>query len=352
MVHKTTISGRPGAPVVSVVVPMHNEEEALEAFFTRLGTALDSVLRDIGKPYEIICVNDGSTDRTLDGLIAWHRRRPAIKIVNLSRNFGKDIALSAGLDHATGSAVIPIDADLQDPPELIAELFAKWLEGYDVVYAMRQSRSGDGPMKRLTASLFYRFHNRLADVAIPPDTGDFRLMDRRVVDAVRRMPERHRFMKGLFAWVGFRQVGVPYRREPRAAGTTKWKYWRLWNFALDGITSSSTLPLRIWSYLGGAVAIIAFIYGAFLILHTLIAGTDVPGYASLMVAVLFLGGVNLVGLGVQGEYIGRVYGEAKARPLYLVQDAIGFDDNEGAPSEWTETSTPAWEQLKSGTGGS
>ncbi|MGH6946756.1 MAG: glycosyltransferase family 2 protein [Kiloniellales bacterium] len=337
--------------MLSVVVPMHNEEEALDAFFARLIPAIAPVCGQLGRDYEVVCVNDGSTDQTLNRLVGHHKRNPAIKIVDLSRNFGKDIALSAGLDFAKGAAVVPIDADLQDPPELIPELFAKWLEGYDVVYATRSARGGDSVFKRLTASWFYRLHNGVADVRIPNDTGDFRLMDRRVVEVIQHMPERHRFMKGLFAWVGFRQIGMPYERESRIAGTTKWKYWRLWNFAIDGFTSSSTLPLRIWTYLGGIVALAAIFFGASLILYTLIAGVDVPGYASTMVAVLFIGSLNLIGLGIQGEYIGRIFGETKSRPLYLVQDIFGFDRNEGFQDKWTVTSTPEWRQLKAGTGG-
>lgn len=331
---------------------MHNEEEALDAFFARLIPAIAPVCGQLGRDYEVVCVNDGSTDQTLNRILGHRKRNPAIKIVDLSRNFGKDIALSAGLDFASGAAVIPIDADLQDPPELIPELLAKWLEGYDVVYATRSYRGTDSVLKRVTASWFYRVHNRVADVRIPRDTGDFRLMDRRVVEAIQHMPERHRFMKGLFAWVGFRQTGVPYKRERRAAGTTKWKYWRLWNFAIDGITSSTTLPLRIWSYLGGLVALAAFLFGIFLILQTLMTGIDVPGYASTMVAVLFLGGLNLIGLGIQGEYIGRIFGETKSRPLYLVQDVFGFEREQGLQDKWNATPTPEWRQLRAGTGGS
>ncbi|MEE8536270.1 MAG: glycosyltransferase, partial [Kiloniellales bacterium] len=296
-------------------------------------------------------------DATVPKLLAHRKRNPAIRLVSLSRNFGKDIALSAGLDHAEGAAVIPIDADLQDPPEVIPQLFAKWLEGYDVVYATRASRDSDSAAKRLTASWFYRVHNRLAEIDIPDNTGDFRLMDRRVIQALRQLPERSRFMKGLFTWVGFRQTGVSYERQSRAHGTSKWKYWSLWNFALDGITSSTTLPLRIWTYLGAGVSLAAFAYAAFLILDTLVNGVDVPGYASLMVVVLFLGGINLLTLGVMGEYLGRIYTEAKGRPLYLVRDRFGFDQHadQDEPDEderWTAKSTAEWRSSKTGTGGS
>jgi glycosyltransferase involved in cell wall biosynthesis len=293
----------------------------------------EQVVAPLEERYEIICVDDGSSDRTISTLLAQRKRNPAIRIVSLSRNFGKDIALSAGLDHATGAAVIPIDADLQDPPELIPELFAKWLEGNDVVYATRASRGSDTMTKRLTAGWFYQVHNRLAEIDIPDNTGDFRLMDRRVIDALRCLPERNRFMKGLFTWVGFRQTGIAYERQSRAHGASKWKYWRLWNFAIDGITSSTTLPLRIWTYAGACVSLFAFAYAVLLIVSTLINGVDVPGYASLMVVVLLFGGINLLTLGIMGEYLGRIYTEVKGRPLYLVRDRYGFEGAEANPRQ-------------------
>jgi len=308
-------------PELSVVVPVYNEAENLESLFARL----EAVLQELNTSYEIVCVNDGSRDETLPGLIAHHQRNPAIKIVNFSRNFGKEIALTAGLDYASGLAVIPIDADLQDPPELIGELVAKWREGYDIVYATRRSRQGESWLKRWTASSFYRTVERISEVPIPRDTGDFRLLDRRVVDALKQLPERTRFMKGLFAWVGFTQTSVLFDREPRREGLTKWNYWKLWNFALDGITSFSLIPLKIWGYLGLGIAVISLLYASFLILRTLIFGIDVPGYASLMVAILFFGGIQLLSLGIIGEYLARVYQEVKGRPLYLVRDAYGFD---------------------------
>ncbi len=348
--------------LLSIVVPMLNEEENIEPFLARVEAVTEDIVGPLEERYEIICVDDGSSDATVSKLLAQCKRNPAIRIVSLSRNFGKDIALSAGLDHASGAAVIPIDADLQDPPELIPELFAKWLEGHDVVYATRTSRETDTIAKRLTASWFYQIHNKLADIDIPDNTGDFRLMDRRVIEALRRLPERNRFMKGLFSWVGFRQTGIDYERDSRANGVSKWKYWRLWNFALDGITSSTTLPLRIWTYAGLAISGFAFAYAAFLIVSTMINGVDVPGYASLMVVVLLFGGINLLTLGVIGEYLGRIYTEVKARPLYLVRDLYGFDepqdrgpqqhDNKTEEREWTARSTPAWQNLKMGTGGS
>lgn len=313
-----------GGTLVSVVVPMYNEEDGIDRFFARLEPVLEQVTAPFCARYEIICVDDGSSDTTAARLLGHHKRNPAVKLVALSRNFGKDIALSAGLDLAQGAAIIPIDADLQDPPELIADMFDRWAQGYDMVYGTRIARDGDGYVKRLTASAFYRVFNRLAEVDIPADTGDFRLMDRCVLQAIQKLPERNRFMKGIFSWVGFRQTSVPYRRENREAGTSKWRYWRLWNFALDGITSSSTLPLRIWSYVGAAISLLAFAYAIFLICRTLYFGVDVPGYASLMVVMLFFGGLNLLTMGIMGEYLGRTYTEVKGRPLYLVRELHGF----------------------------
>ncbi|MBD1806699.1 glycosyltransferase family 2 protein [Microcoleus sp. FACHB-SPT15] len=309
---------------LSVVVPVYNEEQNLDYLFERL----TSVLNRLNMTYEIVCVNDGSRDNTIERLIEHHQQNPAIKVVNLSRNYGKEIALSAGLDYTCGDAVVPIDADLQDPPELIADLVAKWREGYDVVLATRRSRQGESWIKRLTANAFYRIIDRISHVPIPRDTGDFRLIDRRVVDAIKQLPERNRFMKGLFAWVGFKQTSILYDRPSRYKGETTWNYWRLWNFALDGITSFSFIPLKVWSYIGLLVAIPAFFYASFLVIRTVLFGVDLPGYASIMVAVLFLGGVQLVSLGVLGEYLGRVYEEVKGRPLYLVRESYGFDSTQ------------------------
>jgi glycosyltransferase involved in cell wall biosynthesis len=310
-----------GAVKLSVVVPLYNEELNIDYLFERL----ESVLSRLNMTYEIVCVNDGSKDKTLDRLIECHRQNSRIKVVNLSRNYGKEIALSAGLDYAKGEAVVPIDADLQDPPELIEELVAKWQEGYDVVYATRRSRHGESFFKRFTANAFYRVIDSITDVPIPRDTGDFRLLDRRVVEALKQIPERKRFMKGLFAWVGFKQTSVLFDRPSRHKGETKWNYWRLWNFALDGITSFSFLPLKVWSYMGLLVSIPTFFYASILVFRTVLFGVDLPGYTSIMVAVLFLGGVQLVSLGVLGEYLGRVYEEVKGRPLYLVRETYGFD---------------------------
>lgn len=305
---------------ISVVVPMYNEEPNIDYLLERLV----SVLVRLKMKYEIVCVNDGSKDNTLKCLVEHHYRNSAIKVVNLSRNFGKEIALTAGIDYTTGAAVVPIDADLQDPPELIEELIVKWREGYDVVCATRRSRQGENWIKRFTAAAFYQTIGKLSNVPIPPNTGDFRLLDRRVVNALKQMPERNRFMKGLFAWVGFQQTSIIYDRPQRYQGTTKWNYWRLWNFAIDGIAGFSLIPLKVWSYLGLVISLISFLYASFLVIRTLLFGIDIPGYASLMVAILFLGGVQLLSLGIIGEYIGRIYDEVKGRPLYLVRDCYGF----------------------------
>jgi polyisoprenyl-phosphate glycosyltransferase len=306
---------------ISVVVPLHNEEPNINYFFERL----ESVLDRLGLTYEIVCVDDGSKDNTLRQLVAHHHRNSRIKVVSLSRNFGKEVALTAAIDHAIGAAVVPIDADLQDPPELIADMITQWQQGYDVVYATRKSRQGESWLKRFTANVFYRVIGRMSTVEIPRNTGDFRLLDRRVVEVLKQMPERTRFMKGIFAWVGFRQTFILYDRAERYKGRTKWNYWRLWNLAVDGITSFSVLPLKVWSYVGFSLAIAAFLYAMFLIIRTLILGIDVPGYASLMVATLFIGGVQLLTLGIIGEYLGRVYEEVKGRPLYLVRASYGVD---------------------------
>ncbi|MGB3655539.1 MAG: glycosyltransferase family 2 protein [Rivularia sp. (in: cyanobacteria)] len=305
---------------ISVVIPVYNEESNLDYLFERLTTTLDK----LNIKYEIICINDGSKDNTLKCLIQHHYSNPVIKVINLSRNFGKEAALSAGIDFANGAAIIPIDADLQDPPELIGEMIDKWHEGYDVVYGTRRSRQGDSWIKRFTANIFYKIIGRIGHVQIPPNTGDFRLLDRRAVEAVKRMPEKTRFMKGIFSWVGFKQTSIFYDRPNRYKGTTKWNYWRLWNFAIDGITSFSLLPLKVWSYIGVIFSLTAFLYAGVLIIRTLLFGIDVPGYASLMVVILFLGGVQLLTLGIIGEYIGRIFEEVKNRPLYLVREVYGF----------------------------
>jgi glycosyltransferase involved in cell wall biosynthesis len=306
---------------LSIVVPMLNEQAACGQFFQ----TIVPILSTLTEHYEIICVDDGSTDDTPEVVLQWHARDRRIKLVRLSRNFGKDVALTAGLDHATGDAVIPMDVDLQDPPALIPALVEQWRLGFDTVLAVRTKRHSDTFLKRVTAQWFYDVIGRMSEVPVVKNAGDFRLLDRKVVDVLRRLPERNRFMKGLYAWAGFTQAFVPYERPPRARGTTKFRYWKLWNFALDGIFSFSTLPLRMWTYLGVTVALLAVAYGAYIVIRTLIFGVDVPGYASLLVAILFLSGINMVGLGVLGEYLGRVFLEVKQRPLYVVSVAHGFD---------------------------
>lgn len=305
---------------LSIVVPFYNEESNIDHLLDRLYT----VLNRLNITYEIVCIDDGSRDNTLKCLREHHQQNPAIKVVSFSRNFGKEIALTAGIDHAQGKAVIPIDADLQDPPELIEQLVNKWREGYDIVYAQRQSRLDDTWFKRFTAKGFYYTVAKLSAVEIPANVGDFRLLDRRVIEALKQMPERTRFMKGMFAWVGFKQFSVFYDRQPRYQGQSKWNYWKLWNFALDGIISFSVIPLKVWTYIGFTLSFLSFLYAAYLIILTMIVGIIVPGYISLMVVVLFLGGIQLIGLGIIGEYLGRIYEEVKQRPLYLVQEFLGF----------------------------
>jgi polyisoprenyl-phosphate glycosyltransferase len=305
--------------LLSIVAPVYNEAEAIPIFLRALDEALGNLP---GLDWEVVFVNDGSIDDTLFTLEREAATRPNIVIVDLSRNFGKEAALTAGLDFANGDAIVPMDVDLQDPPELIERMLALWREGWEVVVARRQDRSSDSAAKRITARGFYRLMGHISRPTLPPDVGDFRLMDRKVVEAIRRLPEKRRFMKGLFAWVGFRTTEVSYERPARAAGQTKFNSWKLWNLALEGITSFSTLPLRIWTYFGAAIASIAFLYGALIIARTLLRGIDVPGYASLLVLILFFGGIQLVTLGVIGEYLGRTYEEAKQRPVYVVRDCL------------------------------
>jgi glycosyltransferase involved in cell wall biosynthesis len=307
--------------LLSIVVPMHDEAEVLGAFFERI----EATTKDLGVRVEIICVDDGSSDATLTGLVARAAIDPMVKVLALARNFGKEAALTAGIDAAGGDMVVPIDADLQDPPELIAEFIERWEDGYDVVYGSRADRSSDTAMKRTSAQLFYRIFNRVSDLDIPESAGDFRLMDRQVVEVLKQLPERNRFMKGLFAWVGFRQIGIPYARPERAAGASSMGYVRLWRFALDGITSFSTAPLRVWSVIGFVSALVALAFASGLIIRVLIVGREVPGYASLMTVVLFGFAIQMMAFGVLGEYVGRLYQEVKARPIYVVRAKVGFD---------------------------
>lgn len=313
----------PAKPLISLLVPMHNEEMMVSTFYQRIRTVLD----ETGCPYELVCINDGSRDDTLMQLIELHRKDSRIKVLDLSRNFGKESAMTAGMDYCTGDVVIPIDADLQDPPELIHDMLAKWREGYDVVYATRIKREGETFLKKNTAQLFYRVMQRLTPIEIPTDTGDFRLMSRQVVEALKELREQHRFMKGLFSWVGFKQVSLPYYREPRHAGESKFNYWRLWNFALEGITSFSIVPLQLSSFVGLAVAAGAFAYAIFMLVRTILFGNPVQGYPSLIVTIAFLGGFQLMSLGIIGEYVGRIYNETKHRPLYFVRNCYGFQED-------------------------
>jgi glycosyltransferase involved in cell wall biosynthesis len=308
-------------PELSIVVPVFDEESSIGAFLERLQPVLEKHARS----HEIVFVNDGSRDGTLGVLMAHQRRDPRVKVVDLSRNFGKEAALSAGLDFATGRAVVPMDVDLQDPPELIGDMLALWREGFEMVLAQRSERSVDGWRKRTTAGLFYRIANRVSDVDLPADVGDFRLMDRKVVDALALMPERTRFMKGLFAWLGFRQATVQYARGARIAGRTKFRLGSLWRLALEGLVSFTTTPLKIWTYIGATFAILAFAYLSFIVGRTVLFGIDVPGYASLIAFTLFFSGLNLLGLGIIGEYLARVFIEVKRRPLYIVRETAGFD---------------------------
>jgi len=306
---------RSGAKL-SLVIPMHNEQDVLDILFTRL----DEVIAKVGLEVEIVCIDDGSKDDTLALLQARAAKDKRLRVLPLARNFGKEAALTAGLDNTTGDLIVPLDADLQDPPELIVDFVQLWEQGYDVVYGIRSDRSSDSIAKRVTAELFYKFFNKLADYPIPANTGDFRLMDRAVVEALRQLPERNRFNKGLFAWVGFRQIGVPYVRPPRAAGSSSWASPALWRLAIDGITSFSTTPLRVWSLVGILSAGVAALAGLGLIARVLMFGRDVPGYASLMVVVLFCFAVQMVAFGIMGEYLGRLYQEAKGRPIYILRN--------------------------------
>ncbi len=303
-------------PALSIVVPMHNEAQGLEALYQRLQPILDATEFS----WELVCVNDGSRDDTLERLLVLRAQDKRVVIIDLSRNFGKEAALTAGLAEARGAAVIPMDADLQDPPELIPQLLAGWQAGYDMVLATRSSRVTDTWLKRQTAHWFYKVLNSLSEVPIPENAGDFRLLTRPVLEAIQQFPERRRFMKGLFAWVGFRVTSVDYERPERFAGRTKFNWWRLWNFALEGITSFSHVPLRMASYIGFLVSGLSFLYAIKIVVDTLIYGNPVKGYPSLIVAILFFSGIQLMALGIIGEYLGRLYEESKQRPLYLIRE--------------------------------
>ncbi len=306
---------------LSLLVPVYNEADVIDSFFEQVLPIMEGLDLD----WEVVCVNDGSKDRSLEMLWHWHARDARIKVISLSRNFGKERAMTAALDLASGDAVIPIDADLQDPPELIPRMVEQWRQGFDVVNAVRSSRDSDSFVKRTTAGWFYRVMNSLAETEIPENAGDFRLLSRRVCDHLRAMRETHRFMKGMFAWVGFSTTTLYFERKPRKGGTTKWNYWRLWNYALEGIISFSTVPLKMASYLGLMTATLSFLYAGALVVRTMIFGEPVKGYPSQMAAILFLGGVQLIFIGIIGEYIARIHDEVKGRPIYIIDSLKGFE---------------------------
>jgi len=303
-------------PTISIIVPCYNEENVIEIFLQHI----EPILNNLHKSYEIIFINDGSTDDTFNVMLNAKKQYKHIRILNFSRNFGKEAALTAGLEHARGDAVIPIDVDLQHPPELIPIFIQKWEEGYEVVAGKRVNRTGEHGLKKISAKLFYKIHNSISDITIPNDIGDYRLISRKVVDTISKLPENQRFMKGIFAWVGYKTAVVEYKQEYRIAGQSNFSGWKLWNLALDGITSFSTVPLRIWLYLGLIISFFAFLYGSIIIIKTLIFGIDLPGYASLLTTILFLGGIQLMGIGILGEYIGRMYQETKRRPTYIIEN--------------------------------
>ncbi len=334
-----TLRPQTEAPVLSVVLPMHNEAENVQPLFARLIPTLER----LGVPYEVICVDDGSRDDCWARLLVVRQSNPRIRLLRFSRNFGKEMAMTAGLRHANGRAVVLMDSDLQHPPELIEQFYTQWQAGAQVVYGVRQSRDTDPPLRRWLTRCFYRILDSMSEVPLPRDAGDFRLMDRIVVETLNQMDERTRFMKGLYSWVGFRQVALPFETAARHAGTSTFSKLKLFRFALDGIVSFSTLPLRVWSWLGLLVAAVAVGYGAFILVMTLLYGVDVPGYASLMVATLFLGGVQLICLGVLGDYLGRVFSEVKRRPLYVLSDSAGF-----APDEPRQERPAALTERRSG----
>jgi glycosyltransferase involved in cell wall biosynthesis len=316
-----TLSFPMNSPVeLSIVVPMRNEAACIEPLLARLLPILESIT----SRWEVICVNDGSNDATLDHLRSANVRDGRVRIIDLSRNFGKEAALTAGLDASSGDAVVPMDADLQHPPEPIPQLVSRWREGFDVVLARRRSREADQRLRGVLSRAFYRLHNVLSDTFVPEGIGDFRLLDRRVVEAVRCLPETHRFMKGIFAWVGFHTCVVEFEAAQRITGKSRFGGRRLLSLALEGIISFTTIPLRIWTYIGGLISVAALTSAVWIVAKTLIFGTDLPGYPSLFTAILLLGGIQLIGIGVLGEYIGRIYGEVKRRPIYLVRERYGF----------------------------
>jgi len=321
--------------VLSIVAPAYNEERNLPAFLA----AIVPVLEKLDEPFEIVFVNDGSRDGTLGMLAAAASQDPRIKVVGLARNFGKDVALSAGLQHASGAAVIPLDCDLQHPVEVIPELVAKWREGNDMVLGVRSKRDEEGWFRRTAARWYYKIMRKMTSVEIPPNAGDFRLIDRKIVDVINQMPERHRFMKGIFAWPGFQVASVEFQANTRANATrSTWSFFRLWRFALDGLFSFSSAPLKIWTYVGLLCALGSFVYLLITLIQKLFFGIDAPGYASLLILLLFFNGLALISNGIQGEYIARIFEEVKGRPLFVVANKWGFDEpavrvGPGVPAE-------------------
>ena len=310
--------------LISIIVPVYNERLGIKDFVDELEKII-SPLNARGYDMEIIFIDDGSRDGTFDAIRNISNKKIAVKGLSFSRNFGKDIALTAGLRYAKGDAVIPVDVDLQDPPELFIELVDEWEKGFKVVLAEREKREGETFIKKLTAKLFYKVFNFISEDKLKPSAGDFLLLDRIAVDAINEIKERNRFMKMLFHWHGFETSSITYVRRARVSGDSKWNYWKLWNFAIDGLTSSSTVPLRIWSYLGGGIAFLSFMYALFIIIKTIFFGVVTPGYASLLVAILCLGGLQLLSIGVIGEYLARIFTESKGRPLYYVKEYIKLE---------------------------
>jgi glycosyltransferase involved in cell wall biosynthesis len=332
-------------PVLSIVAPAYNEERNLPAFLA----AMIPVLESIGESFEIVFVNDGSRDGTLGMLAAAASQDPRIKVVGLARNFGKDIALSAGLAHASGQAIIPIDCDLQHPPELIPQFVARWREGFDMVIGVRSKRDEEGWLRRTLSQTYYKVMRSMTSVEIPPNAGDFRLIDRKILDVINKMPERHRFMKGIFAWPGFKVSAIEFQANVRANATaSSWSFFKLWRFALDGLFSFSTAPLKLWTYIGAASAFGAFVYLVITLVQKLVFGITAPGYASLLIVMLFCTGMLLVSNGIQGEYIARIFEEVKGRPLYVVAKKLGFDAvraEAGAETTATAPAKPARREL-------
>ena len=304
---------------ITLIIPCYNEEDVVDLCHTEVTKVIDTL------PYnfEIIYINDGSSDKTLDKLISIQKQDQRVVVLNLSRNFGKEAAMTAGIDHTSGDALIILDADLQDPPALIPDMIKMWKDtGADVVYGQRTIRQGETWFKKFTARNFYKVINFIANnVEIPKNTGDFRLMNRRAIDAIKQLREKHRFMKGLFSWIGYKQVALEYNREPRAAGETKWNYIGLWNLAMEGIAGFSTTPLRVASFFGLLISVFAFLFTAFIVVKTLVYGVDVPGWATLAVIISFFSGIQLLSIGILGEYVGRIFGEAKKRPLYFIESS-------------------------------